>query len=861
MPTCPQRPCAVGAQDLSLKNMLITKAPLYSALLLLSLTSFSSAKNIEVNIEAAHREIFIGESVRLTIKVSDFEEGMEPDLSGIKDCAVNFRGAGSQSFQSITIINGKRQATGFSGRNFSYDITPEKPGRLSLGPINVTRNSESTTLSGPEIVVKAIEKQNHVLLFIEPSKKNVIVDEPFSVNLRILIKALPNPYSKAPPITFENPPRIQIPYIKKNNYEGLQEPDIEKILQAIVINERHTPGFAINDFTFDSFFNNSLARFNFKSKQISKNGAVYFEYIFPLDYIPTTEGNYSFGPVSFKGKVYVGATSQGKGITKSIYAIAELQSVYVVPPPQEGRPASYIGAIGTKLSAKAQLDSQTCKVGDPLTLSLVISGDIQLDNINPPALNQQDNLKNNFRIYDDSVRSETEKGQRTYKYTVRPTQAGTLEFPPIEISYYDPDSKNYKTIFTNPIPIRANPATEFKESTVIDTSDQSVTIIAAKKDPNLSVTAPISMKPISLDTTIFLPKLHIPLLLLGPFLFIVAAILQTSKKIMPAAARQQRQRTAASSTIQRIQSATSHQEIVASLREYLSMRLEVKSAALTPSEISSTLSMHNISTNSSQYFADVIEYNFNAGFQTGSQSKSEIKNAADDAYKLIKTVEKELRRVPHKSRSISHTSATIIAFIALINLANTASGIPARNMEFESQLAITQLLTANTPAQFDSAANSFKRVIDNGIHNAPLFYNYGTALLMADQPQAALNAFIRSERYSGTTWELKRNMLLAISKIDEEITTPTLQWYRIPLFWHYGLAARTRLTIASMAFMFIWLSFLMRKTKFKATLLSIAVTLLIIFGSSTATTLYQEYSPAKITPPDSKLLLEVNNEN
>lgn len=836
------------------------------ALLFLLLTPINSfSKSIKFDITASSREIFAGESVTLNVKVSDFKEGMDPDLSKIKNCTVEFKGASSQSFQNISIINGRRLVTGFSGRNFSYKITPNIFGRIKLGPITVSDNKHSKTHSGPFLTVKGIEKQEYVQMDIVPSKNNLIVDEPFSVSLKILIKALPKPYRKAPPLSVANPPRINIPYITKDFFKGLQEPDIQKKLQAMVINDSDTPGFSINDFTFNSFFNNSLARFDFKPKIVTQNGKTYFEYLFPLNYIPTTEGEYNFGPVSFKGLIYIGATSQGKGITKSIYTIAKKITVKVVPPPIDGRPASYIGAIGTKLTAKASLDAQTCKVGDPLTLTLLLSGNIQMDNIYTPSLTLQKNLNKDFRIYEDSAKSETKGDQRTYKYTVRPSKAGTLEFPPIEISFYNPDLKKYQTVTTAPIPIRANPATEFKESTVIDTADQSVTIIAKTENPDLEVTAPFSMESISKNKPIFIPKLHLTLLLLGPLLLLIKIFIKSGKKLMPSAAKTQRHRTATSNTIKNLKGSTSHDEIVSALRQYLNLRLDISSNSLTPAELTPALLKHNISEKSAQTFANILESNFNAGFQTTTKDSDEIKKEIINASEIIKIIENELRHSSTRKRFIPFSSAIFIAILLLTTVANTASAQPTKNMEFESQLATTQLLSAKKPAQFDNAANTLKRIIDSGIRNAPLFYNYGTALLMADKPQAALNAFIRAERYSGTTWELKRNMLIAIGKMDDKITDPTLPWYRIPLFWHYGISARKRLTVACAAFLVMWIALLLNKTRFiksRRIIFSIAIVILIIFGTSTITTLYEENSPAKIiVPHNSQLPIEVNNEN
>ena len=186
--------------------------------------------------------------------------------------------------------------------------------------------------------------------------------------------------------------------------------------------------------------------------------------------------------------------------------------------------------------------------------------------------------------------------------------------------------------------------------------------------------------------------------------------------------------------------------------------------------------------------------------------------------------------------------AAVLILSATIN-AGLASTAPNRTAQFESQLAMSQLMNVNTPAQFNNASLALKRIIDQGVCNAALFYNYGTTLLLAEHPQEALNALIRSERYSGTTWELRRNMLLATDQLEEDFTAPRLPWYRIPLFWHYGLPGRTRMTIAALAFLLLWPAGLLRKTRYKDTyriIFGAALTLLILFGSSAATTIYQE---------------------
>jgi hypothetical protein len=832
-----------------------------SLLVALLISAAASAKEARVETSVTPERVFIGEAARLTIKVHGFQRGMDPDLSAIPDCTVQPRGHSDQSI--ISIVNGRR--TGFSGRIFQYDISPGRTGTVQLGPIHIHDGKTTTTVPGPTIAVLGVEDQHRVLLFLEPSKTEVIVDEPFSVDLRVLIQRLPRQYDDTSPLPTAHPPHLRIPYLKDDVFEGLEGPRAKDILNPRLLQNRQTPGLAVNDFTvesdpFQDFFNmRSLrereqpARFDFNPTKRQHDGRPYFEYTLSLKYTPIAEGQYTFGPVTFKGDIFVDATDSGQGITESIFAVAPSQTVRVAPPPEEGRPASYVGAIGRQLAAKASLDAQTCKVGDPLTLEIGISGDIRLENLFAPRLSLQEDLSKDFRIYEDTVHSETRDDTRIYRYTARPSRAGTYEFPPIAISFYNTETRTYDTVWTDPIPVRANPATEVEKSIVIDTVEQSVTIVAQDTDPNLLVPAPISITPhIAEADAIFVPGLHIPLLLFGPFLYLLGVALHTSRRLFPAGARRHRRATAAANTLERLAQAPSmaatsptnaRREIATALRQYIEMRLDLPASALTPADLASVLSRHKISSDVAQSFTALVQQNFNASFQSGEQSLSDIRRDATAACTAVAELDGELQARNGKQRRPLLSVRRWLP-ILMIGIASASWGQPAaQSAQFESQLAMSQLMAANTANQFHHAAHSLDRLIALGARNAPLFYNYGTALLLAGHHQAALNAFVRAERYSGTTWELKRNMRLAIRGANDGLAAPKLPWYRAPLFWHFGMSGRVRVTVASVAILMIWISFLLRMTGLKdtyRTVLGVAIAILILFGSSAATTLYME---------------------
>jgi tetratricopeptide (TPR) repeat protein len=824
------------------------------------------AKDVTIECEISPQQIYIGESARLTVRVDGFKEGMDPDFSKIADCSLEFMGQSDRSFRNISIVNGRREVTGFSGRIFQYDVTPSRAGTHRIGPISVGNADDVVTVSGPRLTVEEVAEQDRVVLLLDASKHEVIVDETFSVRLRVMVQALSPPYNEASPLPAEQPPHLRVPYLESDAFEGLEGPDIHKLLNGMLVSNGRTPALAINNYTVESnpfadFFSmRSLrdrkqpARFNIKSHTVDYNGKRYHQYPLTLHYVPTAEGSYTFGPVAFKGQIFVGATPQGEGLTRQIYAVTEALTVRVIPPPEDGRPASFVGAIGEGLNASASLDAQTCRVGDPLTLELNISGEIRLDNLFAPRLELQENLSNDFRIYEDTVQSTTENGARIYRYTVRPTRAGTLEFPPVAVSFYNTAMTRYDTVWTSPIPLRANPAAEVEDSIVIDTAEQSVTIVASSADPNLSVAAPIA--PLTDRPTgdaIFDPLLHGALFALGPLIFLLGVAIRASRRLLPAAAKRQRQATAAQSATIKIHEATQGTEaaaarhrIAAAMREYVSSRLGIEVAALTPGELNEELLRHSAPPYLAKQFTDLVEQNLNSGFQASSDTPADLSRSAAEASKVVRQIDEALRpegRMPKYVRQWLSLGLVLIMTQTTV-LADTGAE------SFERQLAMSEIMTADQPDEFDRAAQAFERVLVNDTPCGTTLYNYGTALLMAGNYEPAMAALIRAERYMGTTWELQRNMQLAARGMQDGLGETRLAWYRAPLFWHYGLPGRTRLTIAAVAFLGVWVALLLRITGFRAAYriaVSFAAVLLILFGSSAATTLYQELRASQQT--------------
>lgn len=456
--------------------MVLSLFPVRTPLLLVLAAVFpltSALAEISLNVAPSRAKIYLGETFNLTVEVSGADRDVEaPDLSALPPSEAQLLDSRSNSRSSITIINGRMSRESFEGRTFAYQVKPLSEGTFRAGPVSVKAGGKLYTHPGVSVQVAGVEKQDTVLAHVDSSSTSVLVEEPFTVTLSVAVAELPDPYAESnEPLHPNQLPHLAADFLEiKQPEPGLKGPDLNQLLNGLIDQSGRQPAFAINnyqsrDMGFGSLFDGDPfrprpIRFRLTPKRVTIGGKKYREYTLSLPYTPTKEGEFTFGPVTFKGTVIADVTPDRQAVTKDIYAIGPAVTVRVVPPPDEGRPEWFVGCVGKDIRAAASFDATTCKVGDPLTLTLEITGRISISNLRTPLLNLQPELAKDFRIYDDNVTADTLPNGKRFSYRVRPTREGTLEFPPVKIAYYDTERRAYETITTAPIPIQARATTQ-----------------------------------------------------------------------------------------------------------------------------------------------------------------------------------------------------------------------------------------------------------------------------------------------------------------------------------------------------------------------------------------------------------------
>lgn len=150
----------------------------------------------------------------------------------------------------------------------------------------------------------------------------------------------------------------------------------------------------------------------------------------------------------------------GRGETIEYLAKSNTARIEVLPLPENGKPESFKGAVGT-FDFNVFLDKTETVTNEPVSIKMRISGRGNIKLLEMPSFD----LPTGFEKYDPKVndqinRSGTISGIKESEFLFVPRIAGTREIKPIEFSYFDPAKKSYITLKSQPLKINIKQGTE-----------------------------------------------------------------------------------------------------------------------------------------------------------------------------------------------------------------------------------------------------------------------------------------------------------------------------------------------------------------------------------------------------------------
>ena len=127
--------------------------------------------------------------------------------------------------------------------------------------------------------------------------------------------------------------------------------------------------------------------------------------------------------------------------------------ILVRPLPDAGRRRGFTGAIGKFDLGQPQPSANEVQVGDPLTLTVTISGTGNLEAISPPLLDGGSGWQSFSPTSDVDRDALTGRGTKTFTYTLIAKSGETRSVPAIPFSYFDPEKKEYVDLTIPPVPV------------------------------------------------------------------------------------------------------------------------------------------------------------------------------------------------------------------------------------------------------------------------------------------------------------------------------------------------------------------------------------------------------------------------
>jgi hypothetical protein len=568
------------------------------------------AAEISLDVQPNRTQIYQGESLVLNVTVNGADAGLSPpDLAALA-ADIQLLGTQSNSRRMISYVNGRMSREETQARLFAFQVRPRTSGVFATGPVTLSYKGARYTASGPAVQVIGQEPQDLVVATLAASRASVLVEEPFTITLAVFVAGLAPPNDKIEPIYAQNPPRLEADFLNQAEIPGLQTPDLKNVLGQLVNNDPRRPSFAINNYQSQALnlfadpfgdgdpFRPRPIRFRLATAAVKRDGRAGWEYTITLSYLPRQEGDYTFGPLSFKGEVIVGADTRGQPQMRQISCVGPAVTVRVIPPAETNRPDCFIGSVGSNLTLHAELDASVCKVGDPLTLTLDVAGAVSLGNMRPPLLNLQSDLTSDFRIYDDNVASSAIPSGKRFQYRLRPIREGTLEFPPIQVAWFDTASRTYRIALSEPIPVQARANAQLMEEGHTNGISQMTRL---EIERTATIPAAIMVSAAGARTAVLLPSraLVVTMLLSGPVVLLLTwcglALYRSRRQLTVA----YRRRCALSRVLADLRQpglaaqpeATTVGRLV---RRYLAERLNVAGGALTPAEVLRLLQAHHV---------------------------------------------------------------------------------------------------------------------------------------------------------------------------------------------------------------------------------------------------------------------------
>ena len=574
--------------------------------------AFSLQAQVNFDAKVSKKRLGINERLRIDFEMNENGDNFNPPQF------TNFQVvSGPQQSVSRSWVNGVQS---FS-KTYTYFLTPKTKGKITIGQAEITINGEvyKTTPISVE-VTEAVKKPNdpnnidyvidgNIHLVAEISKTNPYLNEGITVIYKLYFR---NPISVSDVSELESPSYadfwshlINIPRAEINmrgTYKG--EPYNEVVWRKAVLYPQKTGKLVLPPLTLNLSLNVPSNRRDLFGRRI--------------------------------------LTQAQKMITTG------QNTIRVKSLPEKNKPENFSGAVG-QFDFDLILDKEALKASESFQAKIKVKGKGNLKLFNLPTISVPNTLEVYEPEHDEQVKITLSGMQGTIEdnYTIVPQFQGKYPIPPVQFSYFDPQTASYKTltsrdlivdVFDGPTagtPRTSSTGTEPKQ--VITTNENAFRFI--KLDTTLS----------RINQEVFWMSRSFWILLLLPLFLLLTAYLiklfvfdktEDASSLKQRRAQQLAKKYLSSAKKEFHDQARFYEALERALHNYLKAKLKIETTELSKSKIESLLTEKKVAQHIAQEFVTVVENCEMARYAPGSSVN--IQGDFEKASTLIAQIDRQL---------------------------------------------------------------------------------------------------------------------------------------------------------------------------------------------------------------------------
>ena len=399
---------------LYLMKKILTALKSLPPFIIIFIVSQKSVFPVSVQMTVNQNEVSESDPVSLLVTVKGAGNSGPPQISNLKgNFDVDEQGTSSQ----IQIKNGVKSVSKIS----RFLLYPNKPGNFQIGPARVKINGKTYKSNTINIKVSrargAENKKSRYFVKADVSQKRPYLNEQIEYTFEFYTKT--------------------------------------KVGDA----QLSLPGFK-------EFWKEETQKQQKKEKMI--NGVSWSVIEVKLALFPTRLGEIMVNPATLTADFVVGSGHSRNSIfddpffgrlrqKKRVRLKSNAILLNVRDVPAAGKPKNFSGLVGA-FSISSNLSKNQLSVGDSATLTVAISGDGNLRDARLPEVSWE-----NIRIYEDEPKMDLDvsagrlKGVKTFKLALVPEKEGLYTLSPIQLNYFDPKARQYKTLNTTELAMNVQP--------------------------------------------------------------------------------------------------------------------------------------------------------------------------------------------------------------------------------------------------------------------------------------------------------------------------------------------------------------------------------------------------------------------